>query len=1143
MSLIVGEGPDRYFSRADGTSSWTVNADELDSWISSLEAKAEAQEQHINNVEFQLSNPAISARNLISKTLKSELKQTTRTTTGDWAVKLHSDTGQIFYENTVTADSSWYNPLIEASESPLAQIFADNWVEWDDRREEEVERTAGFDALVDRSRFEAGELKFAHSRLDKWLGRRGIEVTEADSLSLKWAEYANVERKINKSESVEVWVNVEDFPQVPQNLLRLEKLNLASTVREMHELLFNRAHKKTDQGVFGVDSNFVKNGNNDEIYERYVYKVVGCTDYLIHQNFSLGHFDHIATCNARRMRIELCLVKLSDSDALDLQERINESVRSVKHAMHAHHMHTDDDDFRADRNEQEQGFLSRSLSSAWDSTKQFPLESINWSFRCMVRGISGLNSSLPEGLVDPSNMEGLSVCVQVSLCSNGNFMRTSKDQVISDKLDWETVSRTQYLSVANGGFDQEWPLEWLTTNVKMRNIPASARICLRVVMKKPGKPSVPIAGVALPLVSYQRKLISGTVKVHMWPSEEVQTKRDKDIAEGEKDPQFLSLESRPLGENPERNTGLLHLTFDTYELPVISKKIVYNDYRDRLTLESQEMVLPPSMPPTNEEAVKLKVIEQASPLKSLSDTDRQLVFKCRDWVSERPSLLPRLVEAVDWSDPRQVEEGRMTLVRSEEHIKSDQMEMTCLQLLDVKYGDPVVREFAVRQLDRLNDCQLAEVLLQMTQVLKYEPEHDSPLARMLLRRAIRSPLRLGQPFFWMLRSEMHLHCINDRYGLLIKLYLQRCGPHKTTLSRQLFINDSLTSIAQAVHNVRPKKAQKYNEFVQRELKKLELPAKFSLCHAPRVELTGIVIEKAGVMTSKKLPLRLDFVNADPHARNKYRALFKCGDDLRQDLLTLQVLSVMERLWIDAGMQPRMLPYACTSAGDQLGFIEWVMESTTTAWVQTHYGGKYGALKKENMRKHIAAHNKSTGFEVATMNFIASCASYCVATYVLGIGDRHSDNIMVKENGMLFHIDFGHFLGNFKSKFGVKRERDNFVFTPDFCYVMGGAYVNNFGNVVEGDDKNLFACFDHMCGKAFNVLRENMSLLMTLFVLMIPAGMPELTSRNDVAFIDEKLMLSATKEESAKHFSKEIKNALNTITRRMDNLAHTVKHYK
>jgi len=38
----------------------------------------------------------------------------------------------------------------------------------------------------------------------------------------------------------------------------------------------------------------------------------------------------------------------------------------------------------------------------------------------------------------------------------------------------------------------------------------------------------------------------------------------------------------------------------------------------------------------------------------------------------------------------------------------------------------------------------------------------------------------------------------------------------------------------------------------------------------------------------------------------------------------------------------------------------------------------------------------------------------------------------KNNGKLFHIDFGHFLGNIKKKYGIKRERDPFVFTKEMA---------------------------------------------------------------------------------------------------------------
>ena len=43
--------------------------------------------------------------------------------------------------------------------------------------------------------------------------------------------------------------------------------------------------------------------------------------------------------------------------------------------------------------------------------------------------------------------------------------------------------------------------------------------------------------------------------------------------------------------------------------------------------------------------------------------------------------------------------------------------------------------------------------------------------------------------------------------------------------------------------------------------------------------------------------------------------------------------------------------------------------------------------------------------------------------------------MVTKDGQLFHIDYGHFLGNFKSKFGVKREFVPFVLADDFTLII------------------------------------------------------------------------------------------------------------
>lgn len=115
------------------------------------------------------------------------------------------------------------------------------------------------------------------------------------------------------------------------------------------------------------------------------------------------------------------------------------------------------------------------------------------------------------------------------------------------------------------------------------------------------------------------------------------------------------------------------------------------------------------------------------------------------------------------------------------------------------------------------------------------------------------------------------------------------------------------------------------------------------------------------------------------------------------------------------------------------------------------------------------------------NYVRSCAGYSVICYLMGIGDRHQHNLLLCQNGRLFHVDFGYILGR-----DPKPLPPPMKLTTEMINGMGGL------NSVHWQE------FRRLCYTAFIHLRRHANVVLNLFSLMLDAGIPDIALEPDKA---------------------------------------------
>mmetsp|Transcript_22427 Transcript_22427/g.21664 ORF Transcript_22427/g.21664 Transcript_22427/m.21664 type:complete len:1144 (+) Transcript_22427:175-3606(+) len=254
-----------------------------------------------------------------------------------------------------------------------------------------------------------------------------------------------------------------------------------------------------------------------------------------------------------------------------------------------------------------------------------------------------------------------------------------------------------------------------------------------------------------------------------------------------------------------------------------------------------------------------------------------------------------------------------------------------------------------------------------------------------------------------------------------------------------------------------------------------------------------------------------------------KLMFKSGDDLRQDQLVMQMITLMDHLLRKVNLDLKLLTYGILAIGPNDGLMEFVPGSSAISAILKEYKSILNFLRFYNSNKYDTYGISS----VVIDTFIKSCAASCVVSYILGIGDRHLDNIMMKTNGQIFHIDYGY----------------SFFQDPKPVQPPPFRFTRHMADAMGGEDSEHYNRFKIFCCQAFNWLRKSADLILNLLSLMGDAGIMDLTKRSDLpkvlAKMEERFRLDLTDEQAEQFFVGLINESLNAIAPRLMEFAHQI----
>jgi hypothetical protein len=193
-------------------------------------------------------------------------------------------------------------------------------------------------------------------------------------------------------------------------------------------------------------------------------------------------------------------------------------------------------------------------------------------------------------------------------------------------------------------------------------------------------------------------------------------------------------------------------------------------------------------------------------------------------------------------------------------------------------------------------------------------------------------------------------------------------------------------------------------------------------------------------------------------------LVKSGDDLRKEMLAMQLIEYLQNIFRLEGVDVHLRPYQIMSTGYQAGLVEFLNGAKSIDRIKKSASSNPSTLK--DYFDFSFGPSYSLFHATAVENFVKSLAGYSLVTYALQVKDRHNANLLIDPEGHIIHIDYGFILGD-SPGFNLNFENAPFKLTKEYLEVMGGI------------DSYAFKLFEDLFVRGFFAIQKHIDGLVTI----------------------------------------------------------------